>query len=444
MSTSDGSAAGSLRRNYRIILSAIGIAISSLFVVDMSVRAWEKDKIIRGLGKDQLGGLLGGIDALIVLAVGLYFGWLLLFLFDESKNLQAIFILLGSVIMAGPLRSQWAWIDWGSQFIWLFVGIVVALLTGGGVRYLRQNVPREFPRAVQAILWTLLLGTLIAFFEMHVQYSGAGLVDTSHLITDIAATVVFVGTVGHFLTYSHRQDIFVLSTTAATKTIFMAELFEYTRRNRQAKQWGPNAAHLNRAITDLQLDRDLTPVTGGLHLRFRTQSRLSRWVSVVTDSSEVGRVTDNDINTLQQQAGGPAFLRPFQRSSGLTEYVNDADVIVFLFDTNEVLNQEENAGPGADGGAQLEKFKQIYDIVGSEKNVIAVSTHGDAGLEAYESESAMSGTSQTTILDPSYRSFIKQKAFGRQTAIELVSISRSEDTQYAEGIEEVVETFESQ
>lgn len=430
-----------------VLLSALGLAISSWFVTDMGVRAWESPGEF-SVVITELSEFLGGIDALIVLTVGLYLGWLALFLLDESKQLQAGLLVIATVGMVYTLAPQWSWINWGNLFYWVVLGFVFAFLPGY-LWHRRFGGPREFPRATGGGLAVLVLATVIVFLEIYVPYPGGNSLSLgADFLTDLSFTIVFIGTLVYFLTYSHRQDVFVVSSCPQIETAFMSELFEYTRQTRQAKQWGGNASQLNTAFTDLRLGREVDPIRGGLNLRFRTDNALSMWVSVITDSSQVKRVTDGDIQRLKRRSGThPVFATAvrslrFWRSEprDITSHIYESDIVLLLFDTHQALQTQTD---GADEAfEQIQKMKTIHNHISSRKRVVAVAMNASTGVDTFEQRQA-TGTMVSSISTRGYRVFLRQQIFGSGNDITVIPVDRESDEQYATGIQEVVETIES-
>jgi hypothetical protein len=449
-----------LREHYLLLLSGIAITVSTPLVTNMLIRAWESPGRLRE-SIHGLGDFLGvGFEVVVVFPTGLYIGLLTLFLLDESKKLQAILVLLLTVIGAGILISGGHWIDyidWSANIFWAIFGYIIALPLGGVVHLIRSEAPREFPRASRIIIITLVISAVIGFVEAHLRYTGpeAFSVEYSGLLADFFFAVVFILTLGYFLSYAYRQDVFVISSNGTAKTGFMAELFHYTRTYRKAREWGKYSAALNSAVTDLQLGNEVSTIRGDLRLRFRTENWLARWVSVVTDESKVQALSDGDINRLANLYNSGSFglrLRKFidslpflfgslrANSHGFTRHIKQADIVILLLDTTEVFHSNSQE--------ELDKFDSIQNAIGSHKQVVLVAMNAEAGLEAFNQSSYQSRNKG--IENREFRIFLRSKVFGerdlhRRNPLDptaIVPVSRSDDDQFARGTDEVVKKLE--
>jgi hypothetical protein len=451
-----------LREHYLLFASALALVTSTPFVTEMLIRAWESPGRLResvhGLGEF----LRVGFDVVVVFPTGLYIGLLVLFLLDESKKIQAILASLITVIIAIVLVSGGHWvqdINWTANAHWGILGFILALPIGGFVHYLRLEVPREFPRASGVILTTFVIATIVGFVEAHLRYAGeeAFSVAVVNLPRDLVVSIVFVGTLGYFLSYSYRQDVFVFSTSDRIKTQFMAELFHYTRLNRKAREWGRYSRDLNRAVTALQRSDEVTAIRGDLRLRFKTENVFAMWISVVTDGSKIERLSESNVSQLEEIYGQRSrglsirrridsvlgsFVRFDGTPRGVIDLIDRADVILLLFDTNKVLAADDP------GRTQMETYDRIQHAVSSQKRVVLVAMNAAAGLDAFEESSFPSR--EKGLSSREFRIFLQKNLFGgpgtqRQNAIDpadIVPVNRFEDEQFADGIEEIVEKLE--
>lgn len=437
-----------------LIVSAVALLASSPFVTNMMIRAWESpghiSTIIHGIG-DALGV---GFDVVLIFTTGLYIGFLVLFLFDEAKKLQAVIVLFSSIIIGFVLISGGHWvtgINWYANLPWAVLGFLIALPIGGLVHFVQRDVPREFPRAANIILITLTVAAVVGFFEAHLRYTTTESLSlvTSSLLSDFGFMVVFVGTLGHFLSYSYRKDVFVVSKDPKIKTAFIAELFHYTRRYRKAREWGPRSAGLNRVATHLQYGNEIEPIEGELRLRFKTQSLFAMWVSVVTEGAEIGKLSEGNLTELERNYRQKSSLqRVFQLlstatalwsrqgQSGVARHIDEADIVLLIFDTENALRRAE---PDAE---YLTKYRRIHDAISSEKRVIPVAMNASAGLNAFE-DSPYHNTDKS-ISSREYRIFLSDKAFGGRLGdtMDFVPVDRFDQEQFAKNIDEIVNKLE--
>jgi hypothetical protein len=398
----------------RLAVSVVVIALTVVPMTEMLVAAWQARGIGEGVAVAVATVLPLGFDAVVVFPAGLVVGWLSLFLFDRSKVMQALLLVLasGPVLLTLWLNDVWfsGAVDWVASVHVLLTGFAVGVVSGAadkllaavtgadvelGVKY------REFPLAAIALFLSTLVVGLVGFVDLHVLSSTTALGATYHFV----ATGAFVGLVGYFVQYTDRKDVLLLSPSRETETLIVAGLYDYLEDEYEvvATQGGDE---LSRLLGNLDQDAVVPVRESEITFYFRRPGWFSRWTSISTSGYENSYLLNGHLERMASEVeshGGPVdrlkdAVWGFRSLEGVIGNRTTRDFVdrVLLFDVVLLLVplNDDSVSRAFDtdrddetvGGVDfITKYCQLsQNLDGTDVDATLVATHGDIAIDYYE------------------------------------------------------------
>jgi hypothetical protein len=301
-----------------LVLGGLAVPLASLFV-----GAWETHGLLFHLTR-MLGnvGLLGGVDAVDFLLVGLVVGWLTLFALDSYKWVQAVVLLVTAPLFVVGLQAAGRWDELPvlENVPWLVLGVVVALGTGvyaSSVRNLdedtRSRVPvlgryrLTFPTAARALYGFVWVAVVLALLERHLVYRSPVVADGAQVapaapeltlagtVLNLLAGSAFLLFLGYFVEYSDQKEVLIASRSDTSRAVPNLIGALYTQASRAyggrptVPDVGGDLGRIARRLNGLSgepgtVDGDaLRPLAQALAFEYRLSGLLRRSTIVETD-----------------------------------------------------------------------------------------------------------------------------------------------------------------
>jgi hypothetical protein len=202
-------------------------------------------------------------------------------LLDQKKRVQAALLLAGTIVAVLVLGSQGLFVEnigviFGNVQ-WIGIGLIAGLALGGGEKLIDLEKPphrKEFRRASQGVYFLIVVITVMALFEAHVEYpplfrvtrDGIGFhsirnpsfnVATSGLLINTAAAGGFLYIVNRFIKYDADKDFFILGPRGSGKSLFLIGAYLQTlQRARDSDKATPTNPSKDLMSMTEELDRD--------------------------------------------------------------------------------------------------------------------------------------------------------------------------------------------
>jgi hypothetical protein len=232
------------REKVQLVLYLAVIVVFAGLLSPMLGEAWQRGGLPRRLfyALDTFGF---GLEAAATFLMGLFFGSLLLMIYDSKKRLQGVLLFGGSLLGIVLLSSQGLLlpnIDLGSTVSWLVLGLLVGVVLGGGRQLLsaRGEQAVELRRASKTVFYMLTLLVVVGFLEYHLSYPvpiqftpDGPLVttdatrsfgingDVQRIAFNAALVTGFVVVTKRFVQYDARKDFLVLGPPASGKSLLL-------------------------------------------------------------------------------------------------------------------------------------------------------------------------------------------------------------------------------
>lgn len=162
------------REKVQLVVYLVTIVVFAGLLSPMLGQAWQRAGLPRRLfyALDAFGF---GLEAAATFIMGLFFGSLLLMIYDTKKRLQGVLLFGGSVIGILLLSSQGLLlpnIDFGNTVLWLVLGLLAGVGLGGGRQLLSATGTRalELRRASKTVFYMLSAMVVVGFLEFHLTY----------------------------------------------------------------------------------------------------------------------------------------------------------------------------------------------------------------------------------------------------------------------------------
>lgn len=232
------------REKVQLVIYLVVIVVFAGLLSPMLGEAWQRAGLPRRLfyALDAFGF---GLEAAATFLMGLFFGSLLLMVYDTKKRLQGVLLLGGSVIGILLLSSQGLLlpnIDFGDTLLWLVLGLLGGVLIGGGQQLLstRGTQAVELRRASKLVFYMLTILVVVGFLEYHLIYpipfrfTGDGQFvvreitrsfgiygDLQGIAFNAALVTGFVFVTKRFVQYDAEMDFLVLGPKASGKSLLL-------------------------------------------------------------------------------------------------------------------------------------------------------------------------------------------------------------------------------
>jgi hypothetical protein len=232
------------REKVQLIIYLIVIIVFAGLLSPMLGEAWQRGGFPRRLFY-ALNVFGVRTEAVATFIMGLFFGSLLLMIYDTKKRLQGVLLFSGSTIGILLLSSQGLLlpnINFGETLLWLVVGLLTGIVIGGGRQLLSARDARslELRRASKLVFYMLTVIVLVGFFEYHLSYpvpfqftpegqftvtEGTRSLDLHGGAQQIAFNAImvtgFVVVTKRFVQYDAKKDFLVLGPKAAGKSLLL-------------------------------------------------------------------------------------------------------------------------------------------------------------------------------------------------------------------------------
>jgi hypothetical protein len=415
------------------------IVVFAGLLAPMLGEAWQRAGVPRRLfyALDTFGF---GLEAAATLLMGLFFGSLLLMMYDTKKRLQGVLLFSGSLIGLLLLSSQGLLlpnIDFGQTISWLVVGVVLGVAQGGGRQLLesRGSQAVELRRASRTVYYMLSLIVVVGFVEYHLSYpvpveftpSGTLVVTgfnsplavnggPQQIAFNAALVAGFVLVTKRFVQYDAQKDFLVLGPKASGKSLLLVGAYlEALERFSGGED----------ATTPLNPSQDLMNLVGQL------DRKQEGWFVSATRQPELETLrfqyVHGSVFPLNIQLSGldyagewleeipDVMLGAKDRSEIPTtlarvhDAVERADTLILLIDCERYANDES---------LDVEPYFEILQA-NDDKNVILVASKADVLAERFREEKGLNAEQYFE----DFREFVNERLKSNQTVQSLIAQS---------------------
>ena len=311
--------AGSARRAElpALILVAVALLIGAVLYTELLVTAW-----YRGASGRQLVVALSrqspiGINAWVVGPAGVVAGWLVVFLFDRSKKLQAVLLAFAAAPFLAVVRGSGAWGTgvWLTSWPWFFPGLAVGVATAVGTsRLLTDHHIREFPGAVGLLTVTAVVVAVVGVYDAHLTRATA----LGEMLRHGGGSAMFLAVLVVFVQYQDRDDVLVVAPDDGTSaTTVLAALYDHV--DGRTGTAVVRDRRLTRAVATLRQTGTSDRWGDGVELSYRPAGAFGRWVSVRGRRVDISRTPlGGAVRTLHPDRSGPLWAGFFD--TGVDEF----------------------------------------------------------------------------------------------------------------------------
>lgn len=393
------------------------------------------------------------IDLAVVFPVGLCIGWIVLFLLDQSKRIQAVILAVtgGGFVFLLIRSGRWTTtVDWAQHTGVLLIGVLLGILTGVAGAFTDRSV-REFPTAAAGLYAVAASVTMVSFIEVHLSYRSPilaypnvaapslqpGLVVNDGLLVNGISAALFVVVLATFVQYDDRKDVVLLTPTAVSETAVLAGLYDTIRNHRDRYTVDDDVARaLSDAVGAIRAGADPAPLADGASIRVKRPGSLARWVEIETDgtlASHLGAPPFERLRNRQRHtaleyarrtvgravtAAFPFDLRRFApEQRRLVERVDAADVVVLVVRTRDAV--------GADP-TYVKAYRELDDIYESDRTTRVV-------IGALDPEAAFDGFEADRGVEPgleksSFRDYLRRSVLEVRSPVVPLSSEAEDET----------------
>jgi hypothetical protein len=442
-----GNSSGEKREWFIVWSSAVLTFIFTALVALMMIEAWEIDGFV---WKTALWATVDrgyAIDLVVVVPAGLVTGWILLFIFDESKKIQSVTVPAFAAVFALVIWSNDLWfgstVDWSAHWQFFVVSFIAGLVTGGFVEYLNHR-RREFPRAGWLLYVSVVLASLIGLVQMGV----AGRLGFLNGGMYALSTAGLIFTLAVFVEYENDRSVTVVASSEKPRATLVGGLCKVIRdedRNHRFK--GEGAKKMIRALTTLeQEDADVLPdMSGVIEFRYKdSTSLISRWVSVTAegvDTEYVDQQMDMEKPTQSGSLVGQVSLvkKPFVmllppmfqkvlrngEEGSLAERMDRSDMVLVTVSFPELDSDDPE---DLESVRTVEKILRRYHNADRPETVIVV-TEAEKGLDKYEETEGTRPMLNEGMLED----YIQMEMLDDYHSTEIVTVSSEMNMNLAQG-----------
>jgi hypothetical protein len=427
------------REKVQLVVYLAVIVVFARLLSPMLGEAWQRAGLPRRLfyALDTFGF---GLESAATFLMGLFFGSLLLMVYDTKKRLQGVLLLGGSIIGILLLSAQGLLlpnIDFGDTLVWLAFGLIFGVSIGGGRELLatRGTQAVELRRASKTVFYMLAIIVVVGFFEYHLTYpvpfeiTPDGVVELTgfseplaveggpqEIAFNAALVAGFVVVTKRFVQYDAQKDFLVLGPKASGKSLLLVgaylEALERYSGDEEAK-------------TPLNPSQDLMNLVGQLDRQqegwFLSATRQPE-LEVLNFQYVYGSVFPMNIQLSGLDYAGewleeiPDVMLGTRDESEMPntlarvhEAVDRADTLILLVDCERYANDES---------LDIEPYFEILQAA-DDKDVILVASKADVLAETFREEK---GLNAEQYFDD-FKSFTNDRLRTNQTIQSLVAQS---------------------
>jgi hypothetical protein len=427
------------REKVQLVVYLVLITVFTVLLSPMLGEAWQRAGLPRRLFYALNSfGLRTEVVATVIM--GLFFGSLLLMIYDTKKRLQGVLLFSGSVIGILLLSSQGLLlpnIDLSETFLWLVFGLLAGVAVGGGRQLVSARGAQvvELRRASKLVFYMLTIMVLVGFLEYHLtypvpfevtpdgQFRLTGITTSfgvnggaQQIVSNTVLVAGFVVVTKRFVQYDAQKDFFVLGPKASGKSLLLvgAYLEALDRYSRD-----------DEAATPLNPSQDLMDLVGQL------DRKQEGWFVSATRTQELetlnfqyvyGSVFPMNIQLAGLDYAGewlediPDVMLGAMDSSEVPttltrvyEAVSQADTLILLIDCERYANDEP---------LDIEPYFEILQAA-EDKDVILVASKADILAERFREEK---GLNAEQYYDD-FKQFTNDRLRANQTIQSLVAQS---------------------
>jgi len=433
------------REKAQLVVYLIVIVVFAWLLSPMLGEAWQRAGLPRRLfyALDAFGF---GLEAAATFLMGLFFGSLLLMIYDTKKRLQGVLLFGGSVIGMLLLSSQGLLlpnIDFGDTLAWLVLGLLGGVLIGGGRQLLSTRGVQavELRRASKLVFYMLTVMVVVGFLEYHLIYpvpfeftpngefvvnsatQSFGVYGSAQSIAFNATLVAgFVVVTKRFVQYDAQRDFLVLGPKASGKSLLLVGAYHEALNRFNGD---------NEALTAPNPSQDLVSLSEQLN-----REQEGEWLSAtrrpeleVLDFQYVyGSVFPVNIHLSGLDYAGewleeiPDVMLGTRNESEMPntllridEAVDQADTLILLIDCVRFVN---------DDPLDIEPYFEILQAADN-KDVILVATKADILAEQFREETGLNAEQYFE----DFKAFVNDRLGDNQTIQALVAQSGGTDIQ---------------
>lgn len=423
------------REKIELGVAFVGIIVLSALLAPMLANAWQSAGISKSLFElRELAGL--GLDAISVLALGLFLGLLVLMTLDPKKRIQALLLWFGLVVALPGLWSQGLFtpgrLNIVQNILYLIGGIVAGIVLGGGEELFEASSFNsvEFRRASKGIYVILVAVIVVAWFEFHFTYptpfhvqdgslvvgpfdSSVGIV-TDGIIQNTLLAGAFVFAVNRFVQYDSERQFLVLGPKGSGKSLFMVGAFlealdQYDEGNKNQTTMDPSSdlmslvSKLDRDDEGWFLDATRTQELEELEFQYVHGSvfpKNMKLEGIDYAGEHLEDIPDVVTDAVEREAQPTTLLR-------VSDAVENADTLILLIDCDRFVNNDE---------LETEPYFSILQATDS-KDVILVATKADVLAEQFREERGL----DAQMYYDDFKQYVNQQLTNNQNIKTLVA-----------------------
>lgn len=457
-----------------LVVSIAVMILSARPFTGLLVDAWSVESSVVAAA---VTGFLSAIGATLASAIafttGLLGVFILLFLFDSSKKVQALVFVLALPLFFTTLNRSDLWmIPWTRELIPLAVGVVVALPIGTvGARVDTESdgaIPRvrEFPAATRAIYWIVVVSVLVALVQVHVLAGQPG------IVLNVVLSGAIVALTAVFTTYQDDRSVLIISPDPYEEANVLGGIYQEARSrfgaeaiNEGSSIATEDVSALGRArkltAPDLDLDQSsgmtvaaaakehLVEIRGDAGFRFRAPGVFGRTLEIIAHGYGPDDIRREDLDALDDNGQSshfgslrrrvvdfagfvlPAMLPAFVRervtggpTKSVGEAIRDADILLLVAPLDDQVAEGAATQDAGDRSTVLGKYDAICgsDAV-KEKTVRMVVTDSHRLKDEFEEKRNASTNSPPSKYLRRFGRFLNQTRLGN-TCCEVVPVFR--------------------
>lgn len=435
-----------------VAVSFVLLLLASTYVTRLMVDAWNTEGFVYYTWWTLVETTAVSNEAAITFPAGILVGWLVLFLLDEYKRVQAVLLSIAAVptfLWTLFRLEQWVWMEPVAALPGLVAGTAFGVLTGlvGGRTPLAGHDRWTFPTAARALSVVVVVGTVVAFLERYVPYRfavdppdsglpsvvGAGPTATPPgavaAALDGAIVLLVVGVVNHFVQYSDRKDIVLICPDDRTLVSLLGGMYELAR-----ERYDGTTVSGRRTLNDAAAavsEQQLPNAASSLSFQYRLPGPLKRRTIVSADKAR--QLTERDVDLIEakvRKRDNPAvrnlhalrghvvgllprrIRRGFSPSYATTaEQIEDADVVLLVapladrvderrLREGEFENYEEVLRERPEYVEDYERICRAYR--GVKPDVYIVVPDGELAVDLYQARSG----GRPSVVSPQVADFV--------------------------------------